>query len=290
MLDKDKIGARRRAAKSRGFFQALLSERLNVSPQAVSKWKPASRSRISRRSWRCRGSTGCRSIPFLGNDMPVEAVAGDRTEISAFGAAPAMPAMPKRPEAVCPKRPPAFCCPNGHAYGIVDGVVDFGTREIPGEQWSLSYRNYDAYLQEHRLPRNPNYDRGEDNAEILWEALEKAAALPSGRRLRHGSGHQAAARQDLLADDDPYGGHQPSDFEMEQFVLYGRAAESVCVHRLSGLRRCRPAARDGTADCVFPTRGLESMRGQDGRRPARSAPRIARRRVQRLHEIGHRGP
>ena len=40
MLDKDKIGARLGALrKSRGFSQALLSERLNVSPQAVSKWE-----------------------------------------------------------------------------------------------------------------------------------------------------------------------------------------------------------------------------------------------------------
>ena len=40
MLDKDKIGARLGALrKSRGFSQAPLSERLNVSPQAVSKWE-----------------------------------------------------------------------------------------------------------------------------------------------------------------------------------------------------------------------------------------------------------
>ena len=40
MLDKEKIGARLGALrKSRGFSQALLSERLNVSPQAVSKWE-----------------------------------------------------------------------------------------------------------------------------------------------------------------------------------------------------------------------------------------------------------
>ena len=54
-----------------------------------------------------------------------------------------------------------------------DGVVDFKTREIPGEQWSLSYRNYEEYLHEHHWPGNPNYDRGLNEGDIIWEILAK---------------------------------------------------------------------------------------------------------------------
>ena len=77
MLDKDKIGARLGALrKSRGFSQALLSERLNVSPQAVSKWETGQSipdlETLVALSWIYRVSINT----LLGNDMPVEAVAG----------------------------------------------------------------------------------------------------------------------------------------------------------------------------------------------------------------------
>lgn len=168
MLDKDKIGARLGALrKSREFSQALLSERLNVSPQAVSKWETGQSipdlETLVALSWIYRVSINT----LLGNDMPVEAVAGIERKYLLLEQLLQCPQCRSGLKLSVQSGRPAFCCPNGHAYGIVDGVVDFGTREIPGEQWSLSYRNYDAYLQEHRLPRNPNYDRGEDNAEIL---------------------------------------------------------------------------------------------------------------------------
>ena len=37
----------------------------------------------------------------------------------------------------------SYECENRHEFCVIDGVLDFGTREIPGEQWSLSYRNYE---------------------------------------------------------------------------------------------------------------------------------------------------
>ena len=52
-------------------------------------------------------------------------------------------------------------------------MLDFQTREIPGEQWSLTFRNYDEYLHEHHWAGNPNYNRGLDAAEIIWEEMEK---------------------------------------------------------------------------------------------------------------------
>lgn len=67
----------------------------------------------------------------------------------------------------------SFECDNDHKYKMVDGVLDFKTREIPGEQWSLSFRNYNEYLHEHHWARNPNYDRGRNESDIIWNILEK---------------------------------------------------------------------------------------------------------------------
>ena len=79
MLDKDKIGARLGALrKSRGFSQALPSERLDAEggPQAVSKWETGQSipdlETLVALSWIYRVSINT----LLGNDMPVEAVAG----------------------------------------------------------------------------------------------------------------------------------------------------------------------------------------------------------------------
>ena len=63
----------------------------------------------------------------------------------------------------------SYECENRHEFCVIDGVLDFGTREIPGEQWSLSYRNYEEYLHEHYWSRNPNYDRGLNEADIIWD-------------------------------------------------------------------------------------------------------------------------
>ena len=76
--------------------------------------------------------------------------------------------------------------------GIIDGVVDFRTREIPGEQWSLSYRNYEEYLHEHHWKGNPNYLRGLNEHDIIWEEVEKRhpkvildMACGTGQGIKH---------------------------------------------------------------------------------------------------------
>ncbi len=67
-----------------------------------------------------------------------------------------------------------FVCPNGHCYSVVDGVVNFGTREIPGEQWSLFMKNYEDYLVEQRHPGNPRYQMGTvPCSEVRWQAVKK---------------------------------------------------------------------------------------------------------------------
>lgn len=65
-------------------------------------------------------------------------------------------------------------CENGHKYEIDEGVLYFNTREIPGEQWSLTYRNYNHYLVEATWPELPVYTRGDVfSEEIKWKEIEK---------------------------------------------------------------------------------------------------------------------
>ena len=64
-----------------------------------------------------------------------------------------------------------FTCQNDHKAKVVDGVICFDVREIPGEQWSLSIRNYDQYLEWQNTPVNPNYKRGKISGDIVWEKL-----------------------------------------------------------------------------------------------------------------------
>lgn len=67
-----------------------------------------------------------------------------------------------------------FSCPGGHRFPVVDGVVDFGVREIPGELWSLTMKNYGYYLREQRNPGNPRYQMGEiPCSEVRWREIEK---------------------------------------------------------------------------------------------------------------------
>ena len=272
MLDKDKIGARLGALrKSRGFSQALLSERLNVSPQAVSKWETGQSipdlETLVALSWIYRVSINT----LLGNDMPVEAVAGIERKYLLLEQLLQCPQCRSGLKLSVQSGRPAFCCPNGHAYGVVDGVVDFGTREIPGEQWSLSYRNYDAYLQEHRLPRNPNYDRGEDDAEILWEALEKQrpailldVACGTGQGIKRQLDRICWPTTILMADIS----HRILKWNS---LYYTAEMQNPFVDIV--YLACDGAdlpLRDGTADCVFSYAGYESMQGKmaDGLREA----------------------
>ncbi len=68
-----------------------------------------------------------------------------------------------------------LACQAGHHFPIVDGVVDFGVREIKGEFWSLHLRNYEQYCQL-RSPGaiNPNFLRGKPLDEAMWREIERA--------------------------------------------------------------------------------------------------------------------
>lgn len=66
-----------------------------------------------------------------------------------------------------------YRCDNSHNYAVVDDVLDFNTREISGELWSLALRNYDAYLQVQHSPQNPNFNRGLNQSDVMWQIIEK---------------------------------------------------------------------------------------------------------------------
>lgn len=66
-----------------------------------------------------------------------------------------------------------FECDNHHAYPIDDGVVYFNTKEIPGERWSLTYRNYEHYLLDATHPGLSRYNEGKvPYKTIMWDAIE----------------------------------------------------------------------------------------------------------------------
>lgn len=67
-----------------------------------------------------------------------------------------------------------FVCKNNHHYEVTDGVVYFGSREIPGELWSLYMKNYQDYLREQRHPGNPRYQMGAvPCSEVRFQAMKK---------------------------------------------------------------------------------------------------------------------
>ena len=68
----------------------------------------------------------------------------------------------------------SFLCENEHRYDVVDGVIDFGSREIRGEFWSLYFKNYEYYLREQRHPGNPRYQMGQvPCSEVRWQEIKK---------------------------------------------------------------------------------------------------------------------
>ncbi|MCI9338895.1 MAG: methyltransferase domain-containing protein [Lachnospiraceae bacterium] len=67
-----------------------------------------------------------------------------------------------------------FKCKNNHCCDVTDGVIYFGSREIPGELWSLYMKNYQDYLREQRHPGNPRYQMGAvPCSELRWQTMKK---------------------------------------------------------------------------------------------------------------------
>lgn len=176
MVNKTDVGKRiSRLRKNLGYSQAEFAEILDVSPQAVSKWEtgltlPAIEVLLNI-SWICK--TSINNILEGDDYIECDVVGIDRglLRLNKFLVCPEC----KKPLKLNTQNLKTlfFECENIHRYYAIDGVVDFKTREIPGEQWSLSYRNYDEYLYEHHRPENPNYKRGLDRDDVIWKEIEK---------------------------------------------------------------------------------------------------------------------
>ncbi len=175
MIDKVSVGTRIASLRKReGYSQAEFSEILHVSPQAISKWETGASlpdiGILLDMSWIFK--TSINSI--LEGDAYIEG-AGDVERKYIF----------LNKILMCPQcrhglklqkmhaQNMMYQCDLGHAYSVIDGVLDFNTREIPGELWSLSLRNYDGYLQMQHWPGNPNYRRGRNQADVIWKIIEK---------------------------------------------------------------------------------------------------------------------
>lgn len=176
MIDKHAAGQRIAVLRrGLGYSQAEFAEKLNVSAQAVSKWE-----------------TGL-SLPDIEVLLNISWMA--KTSINEILDAETFPAQPGLDcglarisrDLVCPacgktldlrvpvrKENARFVCKSGHSYDVVDGVLDFGAREIAGELWSLFLKNYEQYLAEQRHPGNPRYWQGTPNfRERMWQALKR---------------------------------------------------------------------------------------------------------------------
>lgn len=175
MIDKSAVGRRLSALrKAQGYSQAELSEILQVSPQAVSRWETGMSlpdiETLLKLSWILQVSIN----GILEGEDYLEGMDSVGREHAFLNRILRCPQChhplnfhtTHHGEAV-------FQCENGHKYTMVDGVLDFNTREIAGELWSLAFRNYDAYLCEQHAPANPNYGRGRNRADVIWKMIEK---------------------------------------------------------------------------------------------------------------------
>jgi transcriptional regulator with XRE-family HTH domain len=177
MIDKAAAGSRIAVLrKELGYSQAVFAEKLNVSTQAVSKWETGLAlpdiEVLLNISWICK--TAINTI--LEGEVLIDTHGGiDRgmAYISKYLICPQCrsrlsPNTLKRQEKL------SFGCENGHKYEVADGVIHFGSREIPGELWSLWLRNYEHYLTQQHYPGNPRYMQGKPNyQEVMWQHIER---------------------------------------------------------------------------------------------------------------------
>lgn len=177
MIHKTEVGKRISNLREKlGCTQADFAEKLDVSTQAVSKWETGL----------CLPSIELLlRIAWMGNVSIEYILDGTRSYISEI---PCVERALWNAEQflICPicKMPLkldsskggehlSFQCGHSHKYPVVDGVIYFHTREIPGEQWSLSYLNYEDYQKAHSAPKNLNFARGINFNDIMWEEIKK---------------------------------------------------------------------------------------------------------------------
>lgn len=183
MIDKRAAGQRIAVLRrGLGYSQAEFAEKLNVSAQAVSKWE-----------------TGL-SLPDIETLLNISWMA--KTSINEILDGETFPAQPGLDcglarisrDLICPacgkalslrapvrKENARFVCKSGHNYDVVDGVLDFGAREIEGERWSLFFKTTNSTWQDNTIRGIHDIGRGH---QIFGSACGRRSNVSSpGRSL-----------------------------------------------------------------------------------------------------------
>lgn len=178
MINKIETGKRIASLRSKlGYSQAVFAEKLNVSPQAVSKWETGQTlpdiDILLIISWMCRITI---NEILDSEEIFIDQLNSIERELIRMNRYLICPECKKNLSLRIQTTGSAqyFECENHHRFNVEDGVVFFNTREIPGELWSLWLRNYEHYLQEATHPGNPRYSQGEIPCkEVMWREIEK---------------------------------------------------------------------------------------------------------------------
>lgn len=178
MINKVETGKRIAALRGKlGYSQAVFAEKLNVSPQAVSKWETGQTlpdvDILLILSWMCRITI---NEILDSSEVFVDQLNSIERELIRMNKFLICPECNKglslKVQSIGGL--PYFECGNHHRYNVEDGVVFFNTREVHGELWSLYLRNYEHYLQEATHPGLPRYMEGKIPCkEVMWREVEK---------------------------------------------------------------------------------------------------------------------
>ena len=190
MINKTETGKRIAALRSKlGYSQAVFAEKLNVTPQAVSKWETGATlpdlDILLIISWMCRITI---NEILDANEIFIDQLNHVERELIRMNKYLICPECKKGLSLKVQTSGAAqyFECENHHHFNVEDGVVFFNTREMEGELWSLYLRNYEHYLQEQNgnyvyfLQENkfpPELTANVVNeiplAEVMWREIEK---------------------------------------------------------------------------------------------------------------------
>jgi len=178
MINKIETGKRIATLRGKlGYSQAVFAEKLDVSPQAVSKWETGATlpdvDTLLVISWMCRVTI---NEILDANEVFTDQLNSIERELIRMNKLLICPECGKDLSLKVQTSGAAqyFECENRHVFHVEDGVVYFNTREIPGELWSLWLRNYEHYLQEATHPGLSRYQEGEIPCrEVMWREIEK---------------------------------------------------------------------------------------------------------------------
>ncbi|MCL2361314.1 MAG: methyltransferase domain-containing protein [Defluviitaleaceae bacterium] len=178
MINKIEAGKRISSMRGKlGYSQAVFAEKLNVTPQAVSKWETGQTlpdvDILLALSWMCRVTI---NEILDSNEVFVDQLNSIERELIRMNKFLVCPecndGMSLKVQGVSGRQ--YYECGNNHRFNIDDGVIYFNSREVDGELWSLYLRNYEHYLKEATHPGLPRYMEGDISfKEIMWREIEK---------------------------------------------------------------------------------------------------------------------